>query len=200
VLNPAIKQATVSAYEREPERLIPYGTTYAHQFFRAYGFTEEEAADMVRELFRDYMRALEPTDRDATIRVTGGTTINVYETGTGPAWGDTDVVERLYLPGLTEAHQGQYIGLKAMGDSMDPYLRRGDTAVILRDEGAVQAGDFCAVWLADDGCVVKRLVRELPDGTLLLESLNPHVESERFFSAPLGSRVLGKVVRRVVEG
>lgn len=124
--------------------------------------------------------------------------VNVYGTGTGPAWGDTDILDTLFIPGLKPNHN--YIGLKAHGDSMTPYLSKGEVAFILRDEGSVQPGDYCAVWLSNDGCVIKRLVQGLDDGTLLLESLNPPQGENRYFQAPDGSRILGKVVHRLLKG
>lgn len=196
-LNPPIKQATVSQYEREPERLLSRGPEFALQFFREYGFTEPEAQALTRELFADVARLFSgDAPQETAVVITDGGWVNVYAAGTGPAWGDTDVLETVFIPGLKP---GTHIGLKATGDSMAPYLKRGDTAIVLRDDGAVEPGDYCAVWLADDGCVIKRFVRELGDGTLLLESLNPPSEAERYFAAPMGSRVLGKVVNRLLS-
>lgn len=198
-LEPPIQQSTVSSYEREPEKLLPYGPSFARQFFAAYGFEQNEVDDLVRELFAEHVRALGVGRTETAIVVGAGVAINVYAAGTGPAWGDTDVLERFEVPGLPKA-DAEYIGLKATGHSMEPYLRRGDTAIVLRDEGAVRPGDYCAVWLADDGCVVKRFVQELDDGTLILESLNPERAEERVFRAPLGSRILGPVVKRLLNG
>lgn len=195
-LQPPMKQATVSTYERDPGKLVPRGIDFAISFFRAYGFSESEARQLTRQVFPGLDDLFEPSSSEGLVPITEGSYINVYSAGTGPAWGDTEVLERVFIPGLTE---GQHIGLKATGDSMDPYLKRGDTAIVLCDDGAVKRGDMCAVWLADDGCVIKRLVAETADGLLLLESLNPTDPSERYFSAPLGSRVIGKVVKRLVD-
>jgi len=135
---------------------------------------------------------------DSDLLLSDGVQINVYGAGTGPAWGDTDILETLYIPGLKPDRD--YIGLRATGDSMSPYLSKGEVAVIHRDEGSVQPGDYAAVWLSNDGCVIKRLVQELDDGTLLLESLNPPDGEPRYFQAPDGSRVLGKVIHRLLKG
>lgn len=135
---------------------------------------------------------------DSDLVLSDGVQINVYGAGTGPAWGDTDILETLYIPGLKPDRD--YIGLRATGDSMSPYLSKGEVAVIHRDEGSVQPGDYAAVWLSNDGCVIKRLVQELDDGTLLLESLNPPDGEPRYFQAPDGSRVLGKVIHRLLKG
>lgn len=196
IVRPPMKQATVSTYERDPEKLIPRGIEFSISFFRAYGFNEYEAIELARQLFSGVTELLRRRSEEGLSVVGGGSTINIYAAGTGPAWGDVEVLEQVFLPGIGP---GQYIGLKATGDSMVPYLRKGDVAIVLCDDGAVAPGDMCAVWLADDGCVVKRFVVEHPDGTLLLESMNPQDPSKRYFTAPLGSRVIGKVIRRLLH-
>lgn len=193
------KQSTVSLYEREPERLIAHGPAYAETFFREYGFSEGEVASLTLELFSEYARALGLSKADSTVIVRGNQRVKVYATGTGPPWADDEVLEVLDIPGLPPSAT-PYVGLKAMGDSMSPYLRRGDVAVILRDEGAVKPGDCCGIWIADDGCIVKEFVQELPDGRLLLKSYNPAPGEHQYFPAPLGSRILGPVVKRVLDG
>jgi len=198
-VNPPIKQQTVSKYERDLGSLKERGPDFVTEFFQAYEFTEAEVVELLGALFSSLTNLLTGRYSTDLVVVANGTYINVYAAGTGPAWGDDQVLERLYIPGLN-GEEGEFIGLKATGDSMAPYLKRGETAIIRRDDGLVNDGDYCAVWLADDGCVIKRLVRELDNGVLLLESLNPPPGEDRYFEAPLGSRVLGKVVRRVTDG
>lgn len=124
--------------------------------------------------------------------------VDVYPAGTGPAWDLEEALEPLYLP--ADLYSGkELIGLRAMSGSMEPYLPEGAIAVILHDDGLVKPGDFCGVRMSDDGVVVKRFVRELDGGVLLLESLNPEPGEDRLFTAPLGSRIIGKVVRRVLQ-
>lgn len=196
-MHPALKQATVSLYEREPERLIPHGPTYAITFFNQYGFADEEAIAMARELFAEHTRVLGIGRGETAMVVDFGQLVYSYWAGTGPAWGDDEVVEKLIIPGLIDDGR-QYVGLKATGDSMAPYLRKGDTAIVLRDEGSVRPGDCVGIWLADDGCVIKRFVQEL-GGLIILESLNPAPGEDRYFQAPLGSRILGRVVKRLLN-
>lgn len=125
--------------------------------------------------------------------------VDVYPAGTGPAWDLDDALDPpLHLPADLYPEK-QLVGLKAMGNSMAPYLPAGAIAVIVHDDGMVAPGDYCGVRMSDDGVVVKRFVRELEDGSLLLESLNPDRGEERLFTAPLGSRVIGKVIRRIFE-
>lgn len=123
----------------------------------------------------------------------------VYPAGTGPAWDLEEALEPLWLP--ADLYPGKnLVGLKAMSASMEPYLPEGSTAIIVHDDGMVEPGDFCGIRMSDDGVVVKRFVRELDGGLLLLESLNPGQDEEPLFTAPLGSRVIGPVVRRVLDG
>ncbi len=125
--------------------------------------------------------------------------VEVYPAGTGPAWDDEVALEPLWLPADLYPDK-RLVGLRAMSSSMEPYLPEGAIAVIVHDDGLVNPGDFCGIRMSDDGVVVKRFVRELENGILLLESLNPEPDEERLFTAPLGSRVFGPVVRRVLEG
>ncbi len=157
-----------------------------------------EATGLEIPLAPSSLSQVAPHEPSSDLLLIDGVQINVYGAGTGPAWGDTDILETLYIPGLKPDRD--YIGLRATGDSMSPYLSKGEVAVIHRDEGSVQPGDYAAVWLSNDGCVIKRLVQELDDGTLLLESLNPPDGEPRYFQAPDGSRVLGKVIHRLLKG
>ena len=54
-----------------------------------------------------------------------------------------------------------------------------------------------AVWLADDGVVIKRFLGETEGGLLYLGNDNP---THAPFLAPPGSRIVGVVVKRVKEG
>src|SRR5690606_17966275 len=124
-LEPKLAQATVSQYEREPQRLLPHGPGYARRFFQAYGLSEVEATNLTRELFSSTLQALGVSHEPVPDFVlSDGVQINVYGAGTGPAWGDTDILETLYIPGLKPDRD--YIGLRATGDSMSPYLSKGE--------------------------------------------------------------------------
>lgn len=168
---------------------------------KLYGISREEWLEViglavpVEEATRGshYRPGSEYTEVPLTRRV------EVYPAGTGPAWDLEEALDPLWLP--ADLYPGKaMIGLKAMGDSMSPYLPVGAIAVIVHDDGMVEPGDYCGVRMADDGVVVKRFVRELGAGELLLESLNPGPNEKRLFTAPLGSRIIGPVVRRVLDG
>lgn len=193
----SLSQQTVSIYERFPSRLKAKDAEFAVDFFHAYGFTLEEAHQLARELFADMAQVLSLSGD--TIPEKDGGAIPVYAAGTGPAWEDADVLERLFIPGLTGAESGKYIALRAMGESMRPYLDKGDIAIVLCDDGVVAHGDYVAVWLSNDGCVIKRLVTVVEED-LILESLNPGIDEPSVFKAPPGSRVLGKVTQRLLAG
>ncbi len=195
-LNPPIAQATISLYERDAGKLVQCGAPFAIPFFEANGLTGENAVDVARQLIENLAALLRPRSSEGLPDVTEGRVINVYAAGKGPAWGDTEVLEQVSIPGI---EGDRSIGLMASGDSMAPYLWRGDIAIVECDDGLETPGDMCAVWIADDGCVIERLVAEHPNGALLLESINPNGPAERFFTAPMGSRVIGKVVRRLLK-
>lgn len=198
---PPIEQSTVSQYEKKPEKLLRRGAVYAAAFIRQYGFPEWEVQEMVAELFKEQLAEQKQVlgKSHATVVVRGNQDVNVYATGTGPPWADEEVLETVTIAGLPPSAT-PYLGLKAMGNSMKPYLSMGDTAIILRDDGAVNPGDCCGIWIADDGCIVKEFVQELPDGRLLLRSYNPEPGESEYFTAPIGSRILGPVVKRVLDG
>lgn len=189
-----MQQQTVSTHESTPEKIIGKGPEFTTEFLRLYKFTEKRIGQVLREFFPStaevFEATYEPMHPDSFQRV------NIYAAGTGPAWGDEEVLEEMVITGLDGT---DYIGLRATGESMTPYLNRGDIAIVKCDDGIVAPGDYVAVWFSDDGCVVKRFVAEVSD-TLMLESLNPGPTEDRVFTAPPGSRVLGKVVRRLLGG
>ena len=133
---------------------------------------------------------------DTDLLLVDGVHINVYGAGTGPAWGDTDILDTLYIPGLKANHD--YIGLKATGDSMSPYLTHGTSPSSTETKAPS----------------TRRLLRRLAQRRMRrktprqrnrrrhppLESLNPSNGEPRYFQAPPGSRVLGKVIHRLLNG
>lgn len=167
---------------------------------KAYRFPDHEILEIAKRFNLDLpprQPHLNSFQTDSVVSL--GQTVKVYAAGTGPAWEDDDVLEVVAIP--DDIYPGiPKVGLKAMGESMEPYLPKGAVAVIVLDDGMVNPGDYCGVWLHGDGVVIKRFVQEGQGGELLLESLNPDPGESRFFVAPLGSRVMGKVVTRVLYG
>lgn len=122
--------------------------------------------------------------------------ISVYPAGAGPALEDEAAVTTIKID---ERNGGSYpvFGLKIEGDSMTPYLEDGDIAVIAAEPALVRPGNKVAVYIPDEGHVVKVLVSITDEGALLLGSLNPRDGDEQFFKAPAGTVIKGKVIRRI---
>ena len=167
---------------------------------KAYKFTDEEALEIAKRFDLDIPpRQPHLASFQTDTQVPLGQAVQVYAAGTGPAWDDSSVLETVYVP--DNVYPGvQKVGLKAMSTSMEPYLPQGAVAVVALDDGLVQPGDYCGVWLHGDGVVVKRFVQEVGNGELLLESLRPDPGEPGIFTAPLGSRIMGKVVARLIYG
>jgi len=204
-LGKGFSQPTLSKIERGLKPVDELHPRDLQRLLEEYGFSSLEVAELAEHFElalvsrRPHLVSLQngrakPCDTPVMLR-----SVNVYAAGTGPAWEMDDILDVVGIPENVNPTLTK-VGLKAMSDSMAPYLPRGAVAVVALDDGLVKPGDYCGVYLAEDGVVVKRFVKELADGTLLLESLNPDPGEERIFTAPLGSRILGKVVRRVLDG
>jgi phage repressor protein C with HTH and peptisase S24 domain len=199
-LGKGFSQPTLSKLERgtkQPQEIHPRELM---KLLEAYGFNALEIAELNKKFDLGLISSqphLATFKTDTAVAV--GQAINVYGAGTGPAWDLDDIVETIGIPETIYPEKDK-IGLKAMSDSMAPYLPKGAVAIVVLDDGLVQPGDYCGVWLHGDGVVVKRFVNELESGEFLLESLNPDPGEDRIFLAPLGSRIMGKVVKRVLDG
>ena len=92
------------------------------------------------------------------------------------------------------ARQGEYMGLRIHGDSMEPKFSEGDV-IIVRKQETCEDGDICAVAINGDNATCKR-VKRMQEGILLI-STNPAYEP-MFFSnkqiEALPVRILGRVV------
>ena len=197
-LGRGFSQPTLSKIERGYKPAEELHPRDLQRLLDAYGFTSLEVAELADayrlELFGEqpHLSSFQ-TDTQVPLQE-----VPVYPAGTGPAWELDDVMDVVGVP-ASVAPGVRKIGLRAMSNSMTPYLPKGAVAVVALDDGMVKPGDFCGVWLHDAGVVVKRFVREAGN-ELLLESLNPEPGEERIFVAPLGSRIMGKVVKRVMDG
>ena len=195
-----VSQPQISKLERGGVDVTRWPSRQQWALLKAYRYTDKEALAVAEQFALDIpprQPSIMNLQTDAPQVL--GRAVHVYPAGTGPTWDLDEVLETIYLPEGSYPNQS-VIGLKAMSDSMDPYLPKYATAIIILDDGLVKPGDFCGIRMADDGVVVKRFVKELPGGLLLLESLNPGPGEDRFFTAPLGSRIMGKVDQRLLKG
>ena len=89
-----IEQATVSLYERNPNKLKKAGLDFAVKFIRAYGFTASEADMLAKELFSDILEHFSlpgrgVTDKGPKVRLLGEIGAGL---STGAAAGDSTLV------------------------------------------------------------------------------------------------------------
>lgn len=125
----------------------------------------------------------------------------------GPNWVPVKGVVRAGIPidavediidweELTPAmvRSGSYLGLRIVGDSMEPRFREGDT-VIVRVQPDLESGEVGVVLVNGDTATVKKVIKT--ETGIMLVALNPNYEP-RFYDndeiITLPVRVLGKVV------
>jgi SOS-response transcriptional repressor LexA len=197
-----VVQSYISKLERGAlDKTIPkWKGDRVWKLLKAYKFDDNEVFGVIKRFDLDFpprQPRLANFQTDQPVALTRE--VMVYAAGTGPAWDLDDVLEIVFVPGdLYPNHD--LLGLKAMSRSMEPYLPKGAIAVVVLDDGFCKEGDYCGIRIHGDGVVIKRYVKDLGNGELLLESLNPDPNEESFFVAPLGSRVMGKVVKRLLDG
>ena len=161
---------------------------------RALEWTPEEFAEATGLELPGVTREPKAEDLGMPVEVY---TLPLIRAGAGPPWyQDEAETITLALPELKYPRDKLFV-VRIVGDSMSPYLEDGDLAVVYQDPGLAAKGKAVAVWLADDGVVIKRFLGETEDGLLYLGNDNPAYPP---FLAPLGSRVIGVVVKRVKEG
>lgn len=80
-----------------------------------------------------------------------------------------DILEEIAIP-KSMASQGQHVGLRVKGDSMEPQFFAGDT-VVVRLQPDVDSGDIAVVFVNNDEANVKKLIKT-QSGIKLL-SFNP---------------------------
>lgn len=92
------------------------------------------------------------------------------------------------------ARRGKHIGLKVVGDSMEPRFAAGDV-VIVRLQPDIESGQIGIVLVNGDEATIKRVIKQ--DDGILLVATNP-AYPPRFFSkkemTTLPVTILGKVV------
>jgi transcriptional regulator with XRE-family HTH domain len=124
--------------------------------------------------------------------------VRVYPAGAGPALDDETAVELVPIP----RHIGgsfDVFGLKAEGESMSPYLKHGEIALIAAESGLAQPGKKIAVYMPDEGHQIKELVEIDDEGNIWLRSLNPSDGEPTVFRAPEGTVIKGRVIKRLKD-
>lgn len=104
-----------------------------------------------------------------------------------------DIVDWEEIPSAM-AKNGEYFGLRVVGDSMSPRIAAGDT-LIVRKQDTADSNDIVIVTVNGDSATCKRLVRHR-DGISLI-SFNPMYAPMEFSNEEIETkpvRILGKVV------
>lgn len=92
------------------------------------------------------------------------------------------------------ARSASHIGLRVVGDSMEPRFREGDT-VIVRIQPDLESGEIGVVIVNGDTATIKKVIKR-EDGVMLV-ALNPNYEPKFYTNKEITTlpvRVLGKVV------
>ena len=189
-----LAQRTVSDLERGKVNPLSLKAERLFALLRALEWTPEEFAEATGLELPGMAREPRPQDFGLPVEVY---TLPLIEAGAGPPWyqDESDTIT-LALPELKYPREKLFV-VRIHGDSMSPYLEDGDLAVVYQDPGLTKKGKAVAVWLADDGVVIKRFLSETEDGLLYLGNDNPALAP---FLAPPGSKIIGVVVKRVKEG
>lgn len=124
--------------------------------------------------------------------------VPVYPAGAGPALDDVTAVE--YVP-IPRQIGGSYevFGLKAVGNSMSPYLRNGEIALIAAEPSLAEPGKKIGVYIPHEGHQIKELVEIDDTGNIWLRSLNPADDEPTVFRAPEGTIIKGRVIKRLKD-
>ncbi len=189
-----VSQSLVSQIERGVQNPAVISVDRFYRLLRALEWTPEEFAEATGLELPGVTREPKAEDLGMPVEVY---TLPLIQAGAGPPWyQDEAETITLALPELRYPKDKLFV-VRIVGDSMSPYLENGDLAVVYQDPGLAAKGKAVAVWLADDGVVIKRFLGETEDGLLYLGNDNP---AHPPFLAPPGSRIVGVVVKRVKEG
>ncbi len=104
-----------------------------------------------------------------------------------------DIIDWEELP-THMAQSGQFLGLRVIGDSMEPRFHEGDT-VIVRIQPDLESGEIGVVMINGDTATIKKVIKS-NDGIMLMAS-NPRYEPRYFSNSDINTipvRILGKVV------
>ena len=93
------------------------------------------------------------------------------------------------------AESGRFFALRIVGDSMEPEIKKGSTAIVRCQQDA-DSGDVCIVAINGDEATCKRIQKT--DGGIMLVSTNP-AYPPRYFSAKDMKEEPVTIIGRVME-
>lgn len=134
-----------------------------------------------------------PVEKFSNIKAS---TIQVPILGRVAAGVPMDMIEEVLGYEEIAKRDGEFFGLKIDGNSMEPYLLRGDT-VIVKKQSDVESGDIAIVALNGSDAVCKRIMKD--ENGITLVSLNPAYAPRRFDNEEIENlpvTILGKVIEQ----
>ena len=119
----------------------------------------------------------------------------VIEAGAGPPWTNpnAEMIE-LALPELRALEKGEAFAVRLRGSSMERWAPDGALAIMRRADAA-DVGKVVAVWVADNGVVIKRFLGLY--GELLSLASDTHA-GPVVEQPPVGSKIIGVAIGRYV--
>jgi SOS-response transcriptional repressor LexA len=165
--------------------------------------TFERIARVIKVRAADLLLALGIYADEATLEARAGMiplerVVPVYLVGAGPALDVESAVGEVPIP-RDVGDKFELFGLQAVDDSMSPYLRRGEIALVEADPRPPSPGKKVAVHLPDEGLTIRELVEVDTHGTLWLRTLNPAPGAPELARAPEGALLKGRVIKRLKD-
>lgn len=89
--------------------------------------------------------------------------------GMGPGGQDGDILGYIDIP---DSWSGEHVGYRAVGESMSPTIKDGDT-VVVKVQNYASPKNIIVCWLPSEGMICKYLQEKTDDGVYMLTSHNP---------------------------
>lgn len=115
-----------------------------------------------------------------------------------PIRAEQNIIDYEYLP-ADMVKSGEYFGLKVTGDSMDNAQISDGNVLIVREQPEVENGDIAVVIVDGENATVKRFYKTDTMVTLMPDSSNKEHQPRFIDTTKEDVKVLGKVVKVVIN-
>lgn len=116
-----------------------------------------------------------------------------------PILAEQNIIGYVELPADLVKDNGEYFGLRVVGDSMNlDRICEGDIAIVRRQD-IVDNGDIAVVLIDDENATIKRFYMTNTTITLVPHSSNPEHKPRVIDPSRTRVKVLGKVVRAIIN-
>lgn len=116
-----------------------------------------------------------------------------------PVVAEQNIIGYVELPADLAKDSREYFGLRVLGDSMNlDRICEGDV-VIVKKQDIVENGDIAVVLVDDENATIKRFYQTDTTVTLVPHSSNPIYKPRVIDPAKISVKVLGKVVRAIIN-